>query len=220
MGVEYFLREEAFTTPLARNEELVAVNRLSAEQNGERCKIFLGRGFIKGYANRIRVDNAEQTAALIGFVSDLRSLASDLDRNRIEQAIACNLDASSLKPSGEARSKASNTRCNGLQARRTVPDGIRCGHIGEQCLRGANVRRRFVAADMLFAGLERQTVGGAAVRIGRLADNAARDDARQRTRHNQICCVWTTKSPPPAITLHGANGHIGTPACWSFHDGQ
>ena len=218
--MEHVLREETFAAPLAGNESFVAIDRLGTEQNGECCKIFLGRGFVKGDTNCIRINDAEQTTALVGFVGNLRSLTGNFNRYRIKQAITCDLDTSSLEASRKACSKAGHACSNSLQSCRAMPDSERCRHIGKQRLRGADVRRGLVATDMLFTGLERQTIGRTTMRIDRLTDDAARNDAGQRLRHRQIRGVRAAEAHRNAITLHGAYSHVGTPAGRRFHNGQ
>ncbi len=65
-------------------------------------------------------------------------------------------------------------------------DGIHRGHDSEQHLRGADVRRRLFAADMLFAGLQRQTIGAVAASIDGDADEAAGHGALDRILDRHI----------------------------------
>ena len=60
------------------------------------------------------------------------------------------------------------------QPLRAVIDGVQAGDVGEQRLRGADVRRRLLAADVLLARLQRHPVRRVAVRVDRHADDAAR----------------------------------------------
>src|SRR5690606_15752758 len=120
--VEHVLREETFAAHLAGNESFVAIDRIGTKQNGECCKVFLGRGFVERHANCVRIDDAEQTTALVGFVRNLRSLTSYFDRYRIEQAIACDLDTSSLEASRKACSKAGHACSNSLQTSGAMPN--------------------------------------------------------------------------------------------------
>ncbi len=137
--MEHILGQEAFATSLGWHEKIVIADWLCTKQNSECCKIVFVRGFIKGHTNRIRIDDAEQTATLVGFVCNACGFARKLNRDRIEQAVACDFDASSLEARCKARRKTGNTRCNGLKACRAMPDGEGCSHIGEQRLCGADV---------------------------------------------------------------------------------
>ena len=60
------------------------------------------------------------------------------------------------------------------QALRPVVNRVHRGHDGEQNLRGADVARRLVAADVLLAGLEREAHRGLALRVVGDADEPAR----------------------------------------------
>ncbi len=73
--------------------------------------------------------------------------------------------------------KAVNAAGNTLQAGRTVEDRVQAGDIGQQHLRGTDVGVRFLAADVLLAGLHRHAQRGIAGSIFRDADNTARHRA-------------------------------------------
>ena len=47
---------------------------------------------------------------------------------------------------------------NLLESCRTVVHRVHRGHIGQESLRGADIASRFVSADVLFSGLQRQSV--------------------------------------------------------------
>ena len=59
------------------------------------------------------------------------------------------------------------------QPARAVIDGVHRCDDREKNLSGANITRRFVAADVLFAGLHREAIARAASGIVRNADQAA-----------------------------------------------
>ena len=60
---------------------------------------------------------------------------------------------------------------------RAVIDGVHPGHVGEQYLRGADVRIGLLAPDMLFARLQRHAQCLVAARVDRNADDATGDRA-------------------------------------------
>ena len=75
------------------------------------------------------------------------------------------------------------------EALRTVIDGVQTGDIGKERLRGADVRRRFLAADVLLARLQRHAIGGVAVGVDRHADDPARrlaDVALERREERRV----------------------------------
>ncbi len=218
--MEYFLREETFPAFLARNKNCVAANRLRTEERCQGRQILFRRGFVESDADRIRIDDADQAAALVGFGCDCRGFARDLGRYRIEQAFARNFNTGSLERGSKTGGQSGHAHCNRLQASRAMPDGESCGHVGQKRLRGADIGGRLVAADVLLAGLERQTIGRAAMRIDRLADDAARNNASEHLGHCKISRVRAAKAHRHAIALHGADGHVRAPPGRRFHDGE
>ena len=56
----------------------------------------------------------------------------------------------------------------------SVVDGVEPGDIGQQRLRGADVRRRLFAPDVLLARLQRHAIGSIPLRVDRDADDASR----------------------------------------------
>ena len=64
---------------------------------------------------------------------------------------------------------------DGFDAFGPVIDGVHAGHDGQQGLSGAYIGRGFLAADVLFAGLQGHAVGLFTMNIDRNADDAAGD---------------------------------------------
>ena len=84
--------------------------------------------------------------------------------HRVEEACAGDRDTLLVASrGGKASGKPVDARCDCLQPLRPVPDRVGGGHVRQQRLRRADVRRRLVAADVLFAGLQRQPVAGPAL---------------------------------------------------------
>ena len=90
-----------------------------------------------------------------------------------------------------------------------VPDGVESGHVGEQRLRGADVRRRLFAADVLFAGLQRHAVGGIAVHVDRDADDAAGDLADELFAGGEEGGVRAAVAHGHAEALGISEDHVG-----------
>src|SRR5450631_3915054 len=101
-----------------------------------------------------------------------------------------------------------NAFCDLAQSTGAVIDGVHRSDHGEENLGGANVTRRFVAADMLFAGLEREPVTGAAGRIVRNADEPAGHVAFVGVAGGEVSCVGSAKSERHAEALRVAYGNI------------
>ena len=67
-----------------------------------------------------------------------------------------------------------NALCNGADAFRSVIYGIETGHCGQQRLCGTDVGSRFLAFDVLLAGLQRHAVTRLSVFVFRPADDTSR----------------------------------------------
>ena len=74
------------------------------------------------------------------------------------------------RPSCRTRARACTRRAIARRPSGPVVDRVHRGHDREQHLRGADVARGLVAADVLLAGLERQAVGRPALGVLRDAD--------------------------------------------------
>ena len=68
----------------------------------------------------------------------------------------------------------------------TVIDRVHGGDDGEQDLGGADVAGRLLAADVLFAGLEREAVGGIPVGVARDPDEAAGKASLELVAHGEV----------------------------------
>ena len=90
-----------------------------------------------------------------------------------------------------------------------VVDRVHRRHDGEQHLRGADVRRRLLAADVLLARLQREPVGGVARGILRDADEAAGQLALEARAHGHVAGVRTAEAHRHAEALRRADGDVG-----------
>src|SRR5271156_5992002 len=86
---------------------------------------------------------------------------------------------------------------------RPVINRVHRSHDGEQDLRGADVARRLVAADVLLAGLEREAHRGLALRVVRDADEPARHLALELILRGEESGVWPTIAERHTETLGG-----------------
>ena len=98
---------------------------------------------------------------------------------------------------------------DGAQAARSMINRIHRGDDGEQNLRGADITGRFVAADVLLAGLQGEAIAGPAVGIVRNADETSRHVAFVFIARRKISGVRSAKAERNAETLRAADGDIG-----------
>ena len=92
---------------------------------------------------------------------------------------------------------------------RTVVDGVHRGHHRQQHLRGADVRGRLLAPDVLLAGLQRQPVGRLAARVDRDADEAPGHGALERVAHGHVGGVRAAVAHRHAEALGRADRDVG-----------
>ena len=84
------------------------------------------------------------------------------------------LDADAGKLASEQRGEGVHPASDRGQSLRPVIHRIKTGHVREQRLSRADVRRRPLTSDVLFTRLEGHAVGAVAMRIDRHADDATR----------------------------------------------
>ena len=108
---------------------------------------------------------------------------------------------------------------NPLQPTGTVIDGIHGCHDGEENLRRADVRRRFISADVLLSGLKCKTVARLTLRIDRNANEATRHFTFKFIRAGHESGVWSTKAEGNAKALAVSDANIGAKLTRSAEDG-
>ena len=140
-----------------------------AEQGQQRGDIFARGGLVKADADGFVVAHFSPDIAHVegGIPQCRRPASADFCNDRVEK-ISGNAEAA-----GEQAGEAMDAPGDALQALRAVPDGIHAGHVGEQHLRGADVRVGLFAADVLFARLQGHAQGRLAAHVFRDADDAA-----------------------------------------------
>src|SRR5205085_11902696 len=106
------------------------------------------------------------------------------------------------------------------QAAGAVIDGIHRRDDGEKNLSGADVTRRFVAANVLLAGLHREPVTWAAHRIVRDADEAPGHVPFVGVARGEISGMRSAETERNTETLGAADGDIGAEFAGRFEQRQ
>ena len=78
----------------------------------------------------------------------------------VEVVSVAQLKAFLLQTAGQNIGQAVNAAGNAFQASRAVEHGVQAGDVCQQYLGGTDVGVRFLAADVLLAGLHRHAQGG------------------------------------------------------------
>ena len=89
-------------------------------------------------------------------------------------------------------------------------DGVHRSDNGEQHLRSTDIGGRLVSADVLFAGLKRQAIGGSAVRIDRYADQPTGQMTFEALGDRDESGVRASIEERYTEALGGAHDDIGT----------
>ncbi|CAI8728808.1 putative metal-dependent RNase [Pseudomonas sp. IT-P218] len=191
---------------------------------GEQCPqdfdVGLGAGFVQGEAQTFSIDHAQVDLLGMGLLVQLGDVGASGNRQGVEEVRLFNLQAQCAQAFGQNRSQVMHTLGNLRQAFRTVVHGVHAGDVGQQHLRGADVRRGLLAADVLLAGLHRQAQGRLAETVDRDTDQAARHVALERILGGEVGRVRATEAQRHAEALRAADGHIGAEFARRGQQGQ
>ncbi|MNI13269.1 hypothetical protein D3C73_664850 [compost metagenome] len=163
---------------------------------------------VERHADLRLADLAQVDAFGDGCTQDQALHVADLDRDRVEEGFRLNFVAELFQALGHQHGLLVDLLGNRLQALRAVEDAVHRGHDGEQNLRGADVRRRLFAADMLFAGLQRQAIGAVAAGIDRNADKTAGHGALVGILDGHVSGVRAAVADRNAEALRGTDGDV------------
>jgi hypothetical protein len=101
-----------------------------------------------------------------------------------------------------------------------VVNGIHRGHHSEEHLGRADVARRFVAADVLLAGLEREAIRRVAVRVFGNADEPARHEPLVGVASGHEGSVRSAEAERHTEALGISHGDVGTELTRRSEEGQ
>ena len=190
---------------IKRRRRLARRFRQHGHQPGQ---IVSGYGFIHGNRNTAIIQTPQIEAVLQRRRHHGIRPRAGFQRDGIEKTLMAQRKA---KPrsriTGQPRQQA-HTLCNAGQPFRPMPHRIHAGHHGQQHLRGADIGSRFFAADVLFAGLQREPHRGRTGGIHGNAHKASRHQALMRIRHRHESGMWPTITHGHAKTLRTAHHHI------------
>jgi hypothetical protein len=158
-------------------------------------------------ADVVGVDEAQVDAALAARGDDPRR-AGTRDRDGVEEARRGARRRRRERGRGERSRRGVHARAI---ARRPSGRGRRrtSGHDRQQHLRGADVGRRLLAADVLLAGLQREAVRGCAVGVDGDADQAAGHLPLEPVAHRHVAGVRAAEAHRHAEALGRADDDVG-----------
>ena len=167
------------------------------------------RGLVEG-DGKTRLHAPQVDLPLRRPLQDAARLAGrGLHRERVEVRVVQKREARLSQSRGKELSEVVHARRDLLEALRAVVDRIHAGHHREQDLRGADVRGRLVAADVLFAGLEGEAIAALALRVLRDADETPGDHPAHLVPRGHERCVRPAEAHGHAEALGRTDADVG-----------
>ncbi|MPL94939.1 hypothetical protein SDC9_41102 [bioreactor metagenome] len=160
-------------------------------------------------ADAVASDLAQVDAAMARRRHDPLLTDADLHGDRVEEGLGRDLGAGGKQRIAQPHRVQMHLLGDRAQPDRAVEDGIEARHHRKQRLRGADVRGRLLAADMLFAGLQAEPVGLVAAAVDRDADDAAGHRPLQLVARRHEGRVRSAIAHRHAEALRRAHGDIG-----------
>ncbi len=140
---------------------------------------------------------------------DLLLLRSGIDREAVEVTGCARHKTQLRQTGGQRRCAPVDAFADRAQPFRAMVDRVHRRDHRQQDLRGADVRGRLFAADVLLARLQREAVGGLAAAVDRYADQPARHRALEIVAHRHVGGVRAAVTHRYAEALGRADRHVG-----------
>ena len=160
MRIEHRMRQDGGFT-LESGRELLAgssiqrsnVGRLAGQQLDQGSDISPGGDFVECHGQRGVIHAAQVVTGGFGGSQQGIRPGAGVDQHGIKEGFAGNRAAVGTHAVGKQAGQTVDAGSDALDAFRPVIGGIHAGHVGQQHLRGADVRVGLFAADVLLAGL-------------------------------------------------------------------
>ncbi len=156
----------------------------------------------------------------VGGRQDGRRCGAGFQQQRVEEGVVDDLDVQLDEFGAQDRGGALHALGDAADAGGTVPHGVHAGHHGQQHLRRADVGGGLLAADVLFARLQRQAQRGVALRVLGHADQAAGHVALEGVLAGHEARVRAAKAERHAKALSRTDGDVGAPLARCGQHGQ
>ncbi len=179
-------------------------------QDGRQVRVRRGLGHRD--PDPVRVEGPQVDPGLARGTDDGLGATGDDRGDRVEEPIGREVDPGIAQPRRQPTCAGVDVLRDDLEPLRTVVDGVHGRDDGEQDLRGADVRGRLLAADVLFAGLQGEPVGGAAGRVDRDADQPTGQVTFEAGAHRHEPGVGAAVEHRHAETLGRPDDDVGAEA--------
>ena len=171
----------------------------------------LGRGgLVAGDRHVVGVDPPDVDTAALGLGLHRGRPVGHSHQHGVEERVVHHLDSGGGQPGGQRAGVAVHPAGDRRQPVGAVVAGIHRRQHRQQYLGGADVGSGLVAADVLFAGLQRQPVSGRPVGIHGHPDQSAGQLAGVLGVHRQVAGVRAAESHWHTEALGGAERDVGT----------
>ena len=157
----------------------------------------------------VGVDLADEDALGAAGGDGGRGLAGHAHQHGVEELAVHHLDAALDQAGGQHGGHPVGAPRDRPEPGRPVVHGVHRGDHREQDLRGADVARGLVAADVLLAGLQGEAVGGVAVGVDRRADETPGQLAREALADGEEPGVRAAEAERHPEALGGADRDVG-----------
>ena len=157
----------------------------------------------------VGVDLADEDALGAAGGDGGRGLAGHAHQHGVEELAVHHLDAALDQAGGQHGGHPVGAPRDRLEPGRPVVHGVHRGDHREQDLRGADVARGLVAADVLLAGLQGEAVRGVAVGVDRRADETPGQLAREALADGEEPGVRAAEAERHPEALGGADRDVG-----------
>ena len=153
-----------------RSPECAATASVLGGQHTERGQngrhVCRGRGLVAGDRDPVGVGRVQVDPGPLGLSATIAAARPGTSAVTVsKKASGASVDAGGAQPGRERRGVLVRSPGDPAQPVRAVVDRVHAGDHGQQYLRRADVAGRLLAADVLLAGLQREPVGGCAVRV-------------------------------------------------------
>ena len=181
------------------------------EDVDQRLQVGHGDGFVQRDGQARAVDAAQVDVRAVSGGQDGGRSGPRFQQQRVEERVVDDLDVQLDQFGAQDGGGALHALGDAADAGRAVPHGVHAGHHGQQHLRRADVGGGLLAADVLFAGLQRQAQRRVALRVLGHADQAAGHVALEGVLAGHEAGVRAAKTERHAKALRRTDGDVRAP---------
>mmetsp|Transcript_27393 Transcript_27393/g.68597 ORF Transcript_27393/g.68597 Transcript_27393/m.68597 type:complete len:324 (+) Transcript_27393:1918-2889(+) len=192
----------------------------AVERGEERVHVRQRSGLVKGEGHAVSGHLADVDAGDAARLHRGVGAGGTPDRHGVEERRRGLSEAQLGNSLGEDRGQAVRLVGDRLEALRPMIHRVHPRHVGQQRLRGANVGRRLVAANVLLARLHRHAQRGRAQGVDGDTDDAPGHQALVVLRRGQVPGVRAAEPHGDAEALRGADTDVSLPLAGRGEDSE